>query len=107
MAPLLIFAFFSSLLIGVLIAFCLGFTGLIGLWQAGVITRQLVPQRIFIDSGLTMAITLFVSSAIGGVSIKKLTRAILPFMLVEILVLFLVSLFPETILIVPRVFGYA
>lgn len=54
-----------------------------------------------------VGVCLFVSSAIDGVSIEKLTRAILPFMLVEIVVLFLVSFFPETILIVPRIFGYA
>ncbi len=54
-----------------------------------------------------VGVCLFVSSAIGGVSIEKLTRAILPFMLVEIVVLFLVSFLPETILIVPRIFGYA
>ena len=47
MALLLILAFFGTLLIGVPIAFCLGFTGLVGLWKIGVVTLQLVPQRMF------------------------------------------------------------
>jgi tripartite ATP-independent transporter DctM subunit len=62
MALLLIFAFFGTLLIGVPIAFCLGFTGLVGLWNSGVVTLQLVPQRMFtgLDLFPLLAIPLFI-----------------------------------------------
>jgi tripartite ATP-independent transporter DctM subunit len=62
MALLLLFVFFASLLIGVPIAFCIGFTGLVGLWQSGVVTLQLVPQRMFtgLDVFPLLAIPLFI-----------------------------------------------
>jgi tripartite ATP-independent transporter DctM subunit len=62
MALLLILAFFGTLLIGVPIAFCLGFTGLVGLWNSGVVTLQLVPQRMFtgLDLFPLLAIPLFI-----------------------------------------------
>jgi tripartite ATP-independent transporter DctM subunit len=51
-----------ALLIGVPIAFCLGFTGLVGLWNSGVVTLQLVPQRMFtgLDLFPLLAIPLFI-----------------------------------------------
>jgi tripartite ATP-independent transporter DctM subunit len=76
---LLIFVFFSTLLIGVPIAFCLGFTGLVGLWHAGVITLQLVPQRIFTGMDLfpLMAIPLFILAGslmeAGGITQRLIT----------------------------------
>ena len=54
-----------------------------------------------------VGVCLFVSSAIGGISIEKLTRAMLPFMVVEVAVLLLVSFLPQTVLLFPKVFGYA
>jgi tripartite ATP-independent transporter DctM subunit len=62
MVLLLILAFFGTLLIGVPIAFCLGFTGLVGLWKSGVVTLQLVPQRMFtgLDLFPLLAIPLFI-----------------------------------------------
>jgi C4-dicarboxylate transporter DctM subunit len=62
MALSLLFVFFLSVLIGIPIAFCLGITGLVGLWQGGAVTFQLVPQRIFtgLDIFPLMAIPLFI-----------------------------------------------
>jgi C4-dicarboxylate transporter DctM subunit len=62
MAFSLLFVFFLSLLIGIPIAFCLGITGLVGLWKGGAVTFQLVPQRIFtgLDVFPLMAIPLFI-----------------------------------------------
>ena len=62
MALSLLFVFFLSLMIGIPIAFCLGITGLVGLWQGGAVTFQLVPQRIFtgLDVFPLMAIPLFI-----------------------------------------------
>jgi C4-dicarboxylate transporter DctM subunit len=64
MALLLIFVFFASLLIGVPIAFCIGFTGLVGLWKSGVVTLQVLPQRMFtgLDIFPLLAIPLFILS---------------------------------------------
>ena len=77
MALLLTLAFFTTLLIGVPIAFCLGFTGLVGLWKIGAVTFQLVPQRMFtgLDLFPLLAIPLFILAGelmdAGGIT-KKL-----------------------------------
>jgi tripartite ATP-independent transporter DctM subunit len=74
MALLLPLIFFGTLIIGVPIAFCLGFTGLIGLWHSGVVTFQLVPQRMFtgMDVFPLMAIPLFILAGslmdVGGIT---------------------------------------
>jgi len=62
MAILLISVFSLTLLLGVPVAFCLGFTGLIGLFHSGVVSLLVVPQRMFtgIDIFPLMAIPLFI-----------------------------------------------
>ncbi len=51
-----------ALLIGIPIAFCLGLTGLVGLWEMDVISFQVLPQRMFtgLDLFPLMAIPLFI-----------------------------------------------
>ena len=77
MTLLLTLAFFTTLLAGVPIAFCLGFTGVVGLWKSGVVTLQLVPQRMFtgLDLFPLLAIPLFILAGelmdAGGIT-KKL-----------------------------------
>jgi len=79
MAILLSLAFFTTLLVGVPIAFCLGFTGLVGLWKSGVVTLQLVPQRMFtgLDLFPLLAIPLFILAGelmdAGGITKKLVT----------------------------------
>jgi len=53
-----------------------------------------------------VGVCLFVTCAIADVSLEKLARAILPFLMVELIVLFLVSFFPGMVLFVPRIFGF-
>jgi C4-dicarboxylate transporter DctM subunit len=54
-----------------------------------------------------VGLILFVVGPIANVSIEKVTKEILPFMLVEIGVLFLVSYVPIMSLFIPRLFGLA
>lgn len=57
--------------------------------------------------GLTtppLGICLFVSASIGKVSIGKVSKAGLPFLLVSLLVLTLVTLFPQISLFLPQLF---
>lgn len=57
--------------------------------------------------GLTtppLGICLFVSSSIGKVSISKVSKASLPFLAISLLVLILVTLFPEISLFLPHLF---
>lgn len=48
--------------------------------------------------------TLFVGSALGGVSIEKLSKAMLPFYCVMIFVLLLITYIPDIVLFLPRLF---
>ena len=57
--------------------------------------------------GLTtppVGVCLFVASSIGKISIDRVSRAIIPFLLVSLLVLFLVSYFPRISLFLPGLF---
>lgn len=54
-----------------------------------------------------LGLILFVVGPIANVSVEKVTKEILPFMLVEIGVLFLVSYIPIISLLIPRLFGMA
>jgi len=69
--------------------------------------------------GLVVAINLVVGLAtppigyllytmviISGVSVERLSRALLPFLIIEVLVLFLVTYVPWFGLTLPRYFGY-
>ncbi|MDE0112558.1 MAG: TRAP transporter large permease [Albidovulum sp.] len=53
-----------------------------------------------------MGLVLFVASSISGVKVESLAKAILPFLAVEIFVIFLVTYFPPISMFVPTVFGF-
>ena len=53
-----------------------------------------------------MGLVLFVASSISGVKVDSLARAILPFLAVEVLVIFLITYFPPISLFFPRLFGF-
>jgi TRAP-type C4-dicarboxylate transport system permease large subunit len=48
----------------------------------------------------------FVVCSLSGISIERLVRAIMPFLLVEIGVLFVVSYIPWVVLVIPKLPGY-
>ena len=53
-----------------------------------------------------MGLVLFVASAISGERVETLAKTILPFLAVEILVIFLITYVPSISLFVPRLFGF-
>jgi TRAP-type C4-dicarboxylate transport system permease large subunit len=53
-----------------------------------------------------MGLVLFVASSVSGERIETISKAILPFLAVEILVIFLVTYIEELSLAVPRYFGF-
>lgn len=53
-----------------------------------------------------LGLCLFVAEGIAQVGMARITRAILPFFLVEVLVLLVLTFVPETVLWLPRVLGY-
>ena len=50
---------------------------------------------------------LFITSGISGTPLKNIIREILPQLVVMMIVLFLLTYFPQTILFLPRIFGFA
>lgn len=54
-----------------------------------------------------LGVCLFVACPIAGVTLEELTKAILPFLLVEVAVLLLITYVPWFILVVPRMLGFA
>ena len=54
-----------------------------------------------------MGLVLFVASSISGVRVDTLAKAILPFLAVEILVIFLITYFPPLSMFIPTYFGFA
>ncbi|MBO0344362.1 TRAP transporter large permease [Roseibium sp. CAU 1637] len=53
-----------------------------------------------------LGLCLFVAEGVAQVGMARITRAILPFFLVEVLVLFILTFMPSTVLWLPRLFGY-
>ncbi|AXS40776.1 TRAP transporter large permease [Breoghania sp. L-A4] len=53
-----------------------------------------------------LGLCLFVAEGIANVGMVKLTRAIIPFFFVEVLVLLIITFVPETVLALPRLLGY-
>jgi len=53
-----------------------------------------------------MGLVLFVSSSVSGVKVETISRAILPFLAVEVAVIFLITYFPALCLTIPRFFGF-
>jgi len=59
--------------------------------------------------GLTtppVGVCLFIACAIGDVKLERITKAILPFLLVSVMVLFIVTYWESLIMAIPRLFGY-
>ncbi len=54
-----------------------------------------------------MGLVLFVASAISGERVEILAKTILPFLAVEIIVIFLITYFPSVSMFIPRYFGFA
>ena len=53
-----------------------------------------------------MGLVLFVASSVSGERVETIARAILPFLAVEVLVIFLITYVPAISLAVPRLFGF-
>ena len=53
-----------------------------------------------------MGLVLFVTSSVSGLRVETIARATLPFLAVEVLVIFLITYFPALSLTVPRFFGF-
>lgn len=54
-----------------------------------------------------MGLVLFVASSVSGEKVETISRAILPFLAVEILVIFLITYFPAISMTIPRLLGLA
>ena len=53
-----------------------------------------------------MGLVLFVASSVSGERVETISKAILPFLAVEILVIFLITYFPAISMTVPRLLGF-
>ncbi len=53
-----------------------------------------------------MGLVLFVASSVSGVKVEQISKAILPFLAVEVLVIFLITYIPAISLTIPRLLGY-
>ncbi|ODT60753.1 MULTISPECIES: TRAP transporter large permease [Paracoccus] len=54
-----------------------------------------------------MGLVLFVAAAVSGEKVMTIARAILPFLAVEVLVIFLITYFPAISMTIPRLTGFA
>jgi tripartite ATP-independent transporter DctM subunit len=54
-----------------------------------------------------MGLVLFVASSVSGEKVERIARAILPFLAVEVLVIFLITYFPAISMTIPRLTGFA
>ncbi len=54
-----------------------------------------------------MGLVLFVASSVSGERVEAISRAILPFLAVEIVVIFLITYFPAISMTIPRLTGFA
>jgi TRAP-type C4-dicarboxylate transport system permease large subunit len=52
-----------------------------------------------------MGLVLFVAASVSGERIESIARAMLPFLAVEVVVIFLITYFPALTLTVPRLLG--
>jgi TRAP-type C4-dicarboxylate transport system permease large subunit len=53
-----------------------------------------------------MGLVLFVASSVSGERVESITRAIIPFLLVEIIVILLITFFPAISMTIPRLTGF-
>jgi tripartite ATP-independent transporter DctM subunit len=73
----------------------------------GIHFGLIVVLNLVIGAGTPpLGVCVFIASGIAKVSIDKTFRAIMPFLIAEIIVLMLVTYVPELVLIIPRMFGY-
>jgi TRAP-type C4-dicarboxylate transport system permease large subunit len=52
-----------------------------------------------------MGLVLFVAASVSGERIESIVRAMLPFLAIEVVVIFLITYFPALTLAVPRMLG--
>ena len=65
-----------------------------------------VHFAIIMSVNLTMGLVLFVASAVSGERVEAIARAILPFLAVEIIVIFLITYIPAISMTIPRLAGF-
>ena len=53
-----------------------------------------------------MGLVLFVTSSVSGLRVETVARAVLPFLAVEVVMIFLITYFPAICLTVPRLAGF-
>jgi TRAP-type C4-dicarboxylate transport system permease large subunit len=53
-----------------------------------------------------MGLVLFVTSSVSGLRVETIARATLPFLAVEVIVIFMITFIPAISLTVPRFFGF-
>lgn len=53
-----------------------------------------------------MGLVLFVASSVSGVRVEQISRAILPFLAIEIIVIFMITYIPAISLTIPRLLGF-
>ncbi len=53
-----------------------------------------------------MGLVLFVTSSVSGLRVETISKAILPFLVVHVTVIFLLTYFPALTLTIPRLFGF-
>ena len=87
----------------------------IGVWAQKKVTS---PEAFFggakifgpLTVGLAtppMGLVLFVASSVSGEKVQTIAKAILPFLAVEVLVIFLITFIPEISMTIPRLTGFA
>ncbi|USD67731.1 TRAP transporter large permease [Vibrio sp. SCSIO 43136] len=52
-----------------------------------------------------MGLVLFVASGVSGEPLQKISKAIIPFIIIEFLIIFLISFFPELVIGLPKLLG--
>ena len=55
---------------------------------------------------LAMGLVLFATSAVSGLRVETIARAVMPFLAVEFLVILIITYVPAISLFLPRLFGF-
>ena len=69
-----------------------------------------IVMILAIDIGLItppVGVCLFAASAITGLKLEPIIKELVPFIIISVVVLLVITLVPEIVLIVPRLFGFA
>ena len=73
-------------------------------WLVG---RMSVAATLLFTVALApMGLVLFVASSVSGERIESISKAILPFLVVEVVVIFMITYIPAVSLAIPRYFGF-